>query len=115
MMVVEAVVFLLLLAMFLTLIICNRVLLIMKGLISSLVHSVFFVVLYTVNNVIHNSFMLYFTINLKISRKYIFFWLCWVFIAVHGLPLVVSSRGYSLLRCVGFSLRWLLFVAEHRL
>ena len=30
------------------------------------------------------------------------FWLCWVFIAVHGFFLVVSSRGYSL-------------VAEHRL
>ena len=31
----------------------------------------------------------------------------------HGLSLVVVSRGYSLLRCVGFSLRWLFFVAEH--
>ena len=27
-----------------------------------------------------------------------------------GLSLVVASRGYSLLRCVGFSLRWLLLL-----
>ena len=35
-----------------------------------------------------------------------YFWLCWVFLAVRGLSLVVASRGYSLLRCAGFSLRW---------
>ena len=44
---------------------------------------------------------------------FIYFWLCWVFIAVHGLSLVVTSRGYSSLRCVRFSLRWLLFAVEH--
>ena len=42
--------------------------------------------------------------------KFIYFWLRWVFIAVHGLPLVVASRGYSLLRCAGFSLQWLLLL-----
>ena len=31
------------------------------------------------------------------------FWPCWVFVAVHGLSLVVVSRGYSSLRCTGFS------------
>ena len=31
-----------------------------------------------------------------------------------GLSLVVASRGYSSLECVGFSLWWLL-IAEHRL
>ena len=31
--------------------------------------------------------------------------LCWVFIAARGLSLVVVSRGYSSLRCAGFSLR----------
>ena len=36
------------------------------------------------------------------------FWLCWVFIAARRLSLVVASGGYSMLRCVGFSLRWLL-------
>ena len=38
------------------------------------------------------------------------FWLCWVFIAAHGLSLVVVSRGYSWLWCLGFSLRWLLLL-----
>ena len=33
---------------------------------------------------------------------FIYFWLCWVFTAVHRLSLAAASRGYSL-------------VAEHRL
>ena len=41
------------------------------------------------------------------------FWLHWVFIAVHRLSLVAASGGYSSLWCVGFLLRWLLFVVEH--
>ena len=32
-----------------------------------------------------------------------YFWLCWVFIAAHGLSLVAASGGYSSLRCAGFS------------
>ena len=36
------------------------------------------------------------------------YWLCWVFVAVHGLPLVAKTEGCSLLWYVGFSLRWLL-------
>ena len=43
---------------------------------------------------------------------YFIFWLHWVFIAARGLSLVAASGGYSSLRCTGFSLRWLLFVAE---
>ena len=39
-----------------------------------------------------------------------YFWLCWVFVAAHGLSLVAASRGYSLLRCAGFSLQWLLLL-----
>ena len=38
------------------------------------------------------------------------FWLHWVFVAAHGLSLVEASGGYSSLRCVGFSLRWLLLL-----
>ena len=38
----------------------------------------------------------------------IYFWLCWVFVAVRRLSLVAASGGYSSLRCMGFSLRWLL-------
>ena len=44
-----------------------------------------------------------------------YFWLRWVFIAACGLSLAAASRGYSSLQCVGFSLRWLLFVVEHGL
>ena len=40
----------------------------------------------------------------------IYFWLRWVFVAVCGLSLVAASRGYSSLRCTGFSLWWLLIV-----
>ena len=43
------------------------------------------------------------------------FWLHWVFVAVCGLSLAAASGVYSLLRCAGFSLRWLYFAAEHRL
>ena len=39
-----------------------------------------------------------------------YFWLRWVFVAVHGLSLVAASRGYTLLQCAGFSLWWLLLL-----
>ena len=39
-----------------------------------------------------------------------FYWLRWVFVAACGLSLVAASRGYSLLQCMGFSLRWLLLL-----
>ena len=38
-----------------------------------------------------------------------YFWLRWVFVAVHGLSLVAASGSY-LLWCVGFSLWWLLLL-----
>ena len=41
---------------------------------------------------------------------FIYFWLLWVFVAAHRLSLVVASWGYSLLWCMGFSLRWLLLL-----
>ena len=37
-----------------------------------------------------------------------YFWLHWVIVAAHRLSLVSASRGYSSLRCAGFSLWWLL-------
>ena len=40
--------------------------------------------------------------------NFIYFCLCWVFIAARGLSLVVVSRSYSSLRCAGSSLWWLL-------
>ena len=44
------------------------------------------------------------------KNKFIYFWLRWVFVAARGLSLVAASGGYSALRCVGFSLRWLLLL-----
>ena len=37
---------------------------------------------------------------------FIYFWLCWVFVSVRGLSLVVASGGHSSLRCAGLSLSW---------
>ena len=45
---------------------------------------------------------------------YLFLWLCWVFVSVRGLSLVVASGGHSSSRCAGLSLSQPL-VAEHRL
>ena len=50
------------------------------------------------------------TLLLFIFKIFIYFWLCWVFIAACGLSLVAASKGYSSLQCVGFSLRWLLLL-----
>ena len=46
--------------------------------------------------------------NLGYLFYWFFFWLHWVFIAAHGLSLVVASGGYSSLQCAGFSLWGLL-------
>ena len=60
---------------------------------------------YTGKIVTTSIFLLFFKkINLFI------YWLRWVFVAACGLSLVVLSRGYSLLRCAGFSLWWLLLL-----
>ena len=54
------------------------------------------------------NFIFYFFINLFIL--FIYFWLHWVFVAVRGLSLGAVNRGYSSLRCTGFSLRRLLLL-----
>ena len=41
---------------------------------------------------------------------FFFSWPHWVLAAAPGLSLVAASGGYSLLRCAGFSLRWLLLL-----
>ena len=51
----------------------------------------------------------FFLINLFIYL-FIYFWLHWVFVAACRLSLVAASGGYSSLRCVGFSLGWLLLL-----
>ena len=40
----------------------------------------------------------------------IYFWLRWIFVAAHGLSLVMESGGYASLQCAGFSLWWLLLL-----
>ena len=52
--------------------------------------------------------LLFFKCYFFIITYLFYFWLCWVFVALHGLSLLAVSRGYSCLRCAGFSLRWLL-------
>ena len=52
-------------------------------------------------------------ISLSFSFKinlFIYFWLHWVFIAACGLSLVVVCGVFSSLRCMGFSLWWLLLL-----
>ena len=43
-------------------------------------------------------------------NKFIYFLLRWVFVAVRGFSLVAARRAYSSLRCMGFSLWWLLLL-----
>ena len=40
----------------------------------------------------------------KIFIYLFYFWLCWVFVSVWGLSLVVASGGHSSARCAGLSL-----------
>ena len=47
---------------------------------------------------------------LYIIYVFIYFWLCWVFVAACRLSLVAVSGDYSSLRCTGFSLQWFLLL-----
>ena len=57
---------------------------------------------------IWEGFAVTYFITLTYIYLFIYFWLCWVFVAAHGLSLIAASRGYSSLWCAGFSLWWLL-------
>ena len=46
---------------------------------------------------------------------FFYFWLRWVFVAVHGISLVTASGGHSSLRCKGFPLQWLLLLGARAL
>ena len=48
--------------------------------------------------------------NIKFIYLFIYLWLCWVFVSVRGLSLVVASGGHSSSRCVGLSLSRLLLL-----
>ena len=58
-------------------------------------------------------------ISLKIKKilknLYLFLPLCWAFIAVHGLSLVVESRGYSLVEEHGLLITVACLIADRRL
>ena len=72
---------------------------------------VFFIVL---SSKTKDPFKVFFFKKINLYILFIYFWLCWVFVAAHGLSLIEVSGAYSSLRCAGFSSRWLL-VAEHGL
>ena len=44
----------------------------------------------------------------KFVYLFLHFWLCWVFVVVHGLSLVTASRGHPSLKYTSFLLQWLL-------
>ena len=46
----------------------------------------------------------FFFFFLNVIYLFIYFWLCWVFVSVRGLSLVVASGGHSSSRCAGLSL-----------
>ena len=46
--------------------------------------------------------------SFKFIYLFVYFWLRWVLVAARGFSPAASSGGYSLLRCTGFSLWWLL-------
>ena len=62
-------------------------------------------------------FLLYNIVLVLILKLNLFvsFWLCCVFIAVHRLPLVAVSPGYSLVMVFGLPITVASLVAEHRL
>ena len=59
----------------------------------------------------------WFFVNFLKNKFHLFIYLFrlrWVFVAASGPSLVVGSGGYSLLRCAGFSLQWLLLLQSMR-
>ena len=60
--------------------------------------------------IIYFLFKLFIFFLIYLFILFIYFWLRWVFIAACELSLVAVSVGYSLLRCAGFSLWWLLLL-----
>ena len=59
--------------------------------------------------------MIFFYISISIYYLFVYFWLCWVFVALHGLSLVTASRGYSLAVVHGLVIAVASLVAEYRL
>ena len=53
--------------------------------------------------------------TLKFFYLFIYFWLCWVFVAVCGLSVVGASRGYSLVMVCSLLIVMASLISEHRL
>ena len=53
--------------------------------------------------------------DLKLVGNFIYFWLCWVFIAAHRLSLVVMSKDCSLVAVCRLLITVASLVAEHGL
>ena len=51
----------------------------------------------------------------KFIYLFIYFWLCWVFVSVPGIPLVAASGGHSSSRCTGLFTIAASLVGEQRL
>ena len=47
---------------------------------------------------------IFFFKTIRCFYLFIYLWLCWVFVSVRGLSLVVASGGHSSSRCAGLSL-----------
>ena len=61
-------------------------------------------------NIDHRNQNSSYTFEFLFIYLFIYFWLHWVFVAAHGLSLVVASGGYSSLQYTGFSSWWLLLL-----
>lgn len=68
-------------------------------------------------NVIHGTGLIkkFLRFSITFVCVLVYFWLCWVFSAVHRLSLAAASRACFALWRVGFSLQWLLCVASQKL
>ena len=52
---------------------------------------------------------------MNVIYLFIYFWLCWVFVAMRGISLIVESRGYSLVVVHGLLRQVTSLVVEHGL
>ena len=51
---------------------------------------------------------------LSFYKSFVYFWLCWVFVAVHRLSLVAAIGGYSLVLVHGLLVVMALLAGKHR-
>ena len=54
----------------------------------------------------------FFFLNFGFIYLFIYLWLCWVFVSVRGLSLVVASGGHSSSWCAGLSSSWPLLLGS---